>query len=153
MKPLSCFTLRRESAERAAPPRVLLYEGRPSGFHIDAAVLEAQFLVPPDLYLLFFTDDSPYEEGLRIVLMDHRFRLLDGLELGQWYTPGILSGLQPEGPERISFEFFPGMRMALRVDPKGLFQLVRRLPSFVRPLKRRLFSTNHLFIERIQPTQ
>jgi hypothetical protein len=143
----SSFTLHREpSASRGA----LLHEGRDTGFHLEAAVLEAQFQVEPGLWLLFFTDDSPYEEALRIVLLDSHFRLLDGLALGLPYTPGLLSGLQPEGAHRMAFEFFAGTRMVLTVHPLGVVHVVRRLPSFARPLTRRLLSKHYLSVESVQ---
>src|SRR5688572_11109756 len=119
MTPSSCFTFRSESSGRAAPRGTLLYEGRDSGFRIDAAVLEAQFLIPPGLHLLFFTDNSPYEEELQIVLLDQHLQFLDGLRLGQGYTPGVLSGLSPEGDQQLAFDFFPDTRMRLRVHAEG----------------------------------
>lgn len=147
MVTVSSFSLRREpSASRGT----LLHEGRDTGFHIDAALLEAQFEVQPGLSLLFFTDNSPHEEELQVVLLDPRFRLLDGLALGQPYTPGVLSGLHPEGAHRIAFEFFADTRMVLSVHPQGVAHVMRRLPPGTRPLTGRFFSKHYLSIESVQ---
>lgn len=125
----------------------LLHEGRETGLRIHAASLEAQFQVQPNLFLLFFTDDSPYEEELQILLLDTHFQLLDGLRLGQPYTPGILSGLDPQGEQRLLFDFFSSTRLLLSVHPEGVFHLSRRLPSFARPLRGRFFSRHYLSLQ------
>jgi hypothetical protein len=146
MIPVRCFTLHRESSAHAEQQRTLLYEGRDTGLRVQATTLEAQFAIQPALYLLFLTHDSPYEEELQILLLDQHFRLLDGLRVGQWYTPGVLSGLRPEGEQRLSFEFFPDVRLLVEVHPEGALRLLRRLPPFASPLGRRLLSRHYLSI-------
>lgn len=146
MVTVSSFTLRREPS---ASSGTLLHEGRDTGFRIEAAVLEAPFQVQPGLYLLFFSDDNPYEEQLQVVLLDGHFRLLDGLALGQPYTPGVLSGVQPEGEHRIAFTFFSDTPMLLKVHPWGELHALRRLPPFARPLTGRFFTRHHLSVEGV----
>jgi hypothetical protein len=114
-------------------------------------VLEAQYQIQPGLYLLFFSDNCPFEEELQVVLLDGQFRLLDGLALGQPYTPGVLSGVQPEGEHRIAFTFFADTPMVLRVHPQGVAHVLRRLPPFARPLTGRFFSKHHLSVESVHP--
>jgi hypothetical protein len=126
---------------------MLLYEGRDSGLTVHAAKLEAQFLIPPALHLLFFTDNTPYEEELQVMLLDGRLRFMDGVRLGSPYTPGMLSSLQPVGDHQVTFEFFPQLLMELKVHPEGIFQVIRRLPPFAKPLKRRPFSKHYLSIK------
>jgi hypothetical protein len=149
LTPLSTFSLRGEPATQEGPVGALLHEGRETGLRIHAASLEAQFQVQPNLFLLFFTDDSPYEEELQILLLDTHFQLLDGLRLGQPYTPGILSGLDPQGEQRLLFDFFSSTRLLLSVHPEGVFHLSRRLPSFARPLGSRFFSRHYLSLEEV----
>jgi len=150
LTPLSCFTLRSEPATREGPLGALFHEGRETGLRIHAASLEAQFQLKSGFYLLFFTDNSPYEEALQIVLLDSRLQFLDGLELGQPYTPGILSGIHAESEQRILFDFFEGTRLLLSIHPEGMFHLSRHLPSFARPLKGRFFSRYHLTIQEVK---
>ncbi|WP_257454427.1 hypothetical protein [Archangium lipolyticum] len=126
----------------------LLHEGRETGLRIHAAMLEAQFQVQPNLFLLFFTDDCPFEEELQILLLDMHFQLLDGLRLGQPYTPGILSGLDAQGEQRLLFDFFSGTRLLLSVHPEGVFHVSRRLPSFARPIKGRFFARHYLTLQK-----
>jgi hypothetical protein len=150
LTPLSCFTLRGEPATREGPPGTLLHEGRDTGLRISAASLEAQFQLQPGFYLLFFTDNTPYEEALQIVLLDSHLQFLDGLELGQPYTPGILSGIHAESEQRILFDFFASTRLLLSIHPEGIFHLIRRLPPFARPLKGRFFSRHYLTIQEVR---
>lgn len=130
----------------------LLHEGRETGLRIHAVSLEAQFQLQPGFYLLFFTDNSPYEEALQIVLLDSHLQFLDGLELGQPYTPGVLSDIHAESEQRILFDFFEGTRLLLSIQPEGVFHLSRRLPSFARPLKGRFFSRHYLTVQEARGT-
>lgn len=123
---------------------LLLHEGRETGLRVQAASLEAQFHVPPGFFLLFFTDSSPYEEQLQILLLDPHFQLLDGLTLGQSYTPGLLNHLAPQGEQQLRFDFFADIHLLLSVHPEGTFQMSRRLPSFASALKGRFFSRHYL---------
>ncbi len=149
MTPLSAFSLRGEPATREGAAGPLLHEGRETDLRVHAARLEAQFQVQPGLFLLFFTDDSPYEEELQILLLDSQLQWLDGLKLGQPYTPGILSELDARDEQRIRFGFFSGTRLLLSVHPEGVFHVRRSLPSFARPVKGRFFSKHYLTLQEV----
>lgn len=151
MTPLSCFTLRAEPTQEE-PLGALLHEGRDTGLRIRAARLEAQFQVQPGLSLLFFTDNTPYEEELQIMLLNPQLQLLDGLKLGQPYTPGILSDIDARGERQIFFDFFASTRLLLSIQPEGVFHVSRRLPSFASPIKRRLFSKHYLTVQEVPET-
>ncbi|WNG58735.1 hypothetical protein F0U59_31375 [Archangium gephyra] len=146
MTPISGFTLRHDAPREAGRPGALLHEGRETGIELDAAMLNAQFRVPPERYLLFFTDDCPYEEELQIILLDKDLRLLDGVKLGGMYTPGILSDIRQEGENQLSFSFFSDLRTTLQLHPEGLTQLIRRLPPLVKPLRHRFLSKHYLSV-------
>lgn len=147
MTPLSSFSLRGGPETQEGPAGLLLQEGRETGLYVQAASLEAQFHVPPGLFLLFFTDNSPYEEQLQILLLDSHFQLLDGLTLGQSYTPGLLSQLEPQGEQQLRFCFFADIHLLLSVHPEGMFQISRHLPSFAKALKGRFLSRYYLNIQ------
>ena len=153
MTPLSSFSLCGAPATREGPVGALLHEGRETGLRIHAASLEAQFQVQPGLFLLFFTEDSPYEEQLQILLLDPRFQILDGLTLYQPYTPGILANLEPQGEQRLRFDFFTDTRLLLSVNPEGAFHVRRRLPSFASALKGRFFSRHYLALQEFAGTR
>ena len=63
-----------------------------TGQVIDGAYLEAA-IQWRDCYLLFLTDDAPFEESLRIYLMDTRWRVVDAAVIGGIYTTGSFSDL------------------------------------------------------------
>ena len=149
MTPLTSFSLRGEPPVRDEPVGSLLQEGRETGVRVHAVCLEAQFHVPPDLFLLFFTDDCPYEERLQILLLGPRFQVLDGLSLSWPYTPGLLGHLHPEGERRLRFEFFSERPLRVSVLPESVFHVFRRLPFFASPRRGRFFSRHHLTLEEV----
>ena len=55
--------------------------------------------------LLLLTDDSPYEECLHILLLDENYGLLDSINIGAPYTPGILENVRPQ-QDRLTFEMY-----------------------------------------------
>ncbi|NNC20208.1 hypothetical protein HRD49_35315 [Corallococcus exiguus] len=148
MKLLSAFSLRGEMTAPERARAVLLHDGRETGLAFQAVQLEAQFGVPPDLSLLFLTDNSPYEEQLQIVLLDSRFQILDGLTLGQDYTPGVLTHLEPQSDMQLRFEFFGNTQLLLSIHPAGALLPVRTLPSFAKPLKGRFFSRQYMSLQK-----
>jgi hypothetical protein len=79
----------------------------PSGkqLTLSGVYLEAQFAVGND-FILFITDDCPFEERLSIYYLDPAAELLDSLQLCVWYTPGILTNLRIKQPNQLHFSFF-----------------------------------------------
>lgn len=121
------------------PTSELLVDGRATGKFVPGAVLEAA-VAWANRYLLFMTDDVPYEEMLRVVLLDDRFALIDSALIGGPYSTGSFSSLQLSEPDTVSFRFIgdtlweiellskPGFRLPFVSDPKG----VSRPPGFSR---------------------
>jgi hypothetical protein len=109
----------------ASPRSHLLYEGQATGTTLPGAVLEGQFEVG-DRYLLLVTDDVPYEEILRFYLLDRSFALLDELELGEPYAPGIVKNLEIEGERELGLSFQGESRWNLRVAPHPVRGLIRK---------------------------
>lgn len=97
-------------------PRSQVSLGQRPGPSLEGAVLEAQFLLDDGRYLLLLSDDSPYEERIHVVLLDRDLSPLDTLEIGAPYTPGLLSGLEPQG-DRLRFRF-AGAVFILRVHTR-----------------------------------
>jgi hypothetical protein len=92
----------------------LLFEGQPTGLVIDGVYLEKQYRLRSG-YLLFLTENCPFEEGLDIYLLSFNKRILDGIVLGAPYAPGILKRVEPAGYEAFSFSFFGDDRWLLKV--------------------------------------
>lgn len=68
-------------------PRIRLHDGTAT-LDLEGATLETQLEVAPG-YIVFVTDDCPYEERLQILLLASDLQVLEALEVGEPYTPGI----------------------------------------------------------------
>lgn len=88
------------------PPQITL-RFAPTGDVVKTtgAVLEAQFATG-GRYVLFVTEDVPYEESLHILLIDSDLSVLDSVELSAHYTPGIFENVAIVEPDIIEFSFF-----------------------------------------------
>jgi hypothetical protein len=106
------FSVRR--LEGDSPKSDLLWRENPVGIRVDGVSLERQLRLAPG-YLLFLTEDSPFEEGLHIYLLDDDKSVLDAVELSAPYASGILTDLVTEGDASVSFSFFGDDRWRLDV--------------------------------------
>lgn len=107
--------------------------GQPCGTTVAGRVLEAA-VEADGRYLLFLTDDSPYEEVLHLHLLDGQGSLLDSADLGGPYTTGTFVGPRLLDAQRVGFGFFddkdwevellPGPRLRLPVlsEPMGVWR-------------------------------
>ncbi len=88
------------------PPEITL-RFAPTGDVIKTtgALLEAQFATGAR-YVLFVSEDVPFEEALHILLVDSDLSVLDSIELSADYTPGIFGNVVIAGPDIIEFSFF-----------------------------------------------
>ena len=120
IKPTAGFSVARLDGD--LPRSELLWDGQPTAVRVDGVTLEQQVQLDGG-YLLFLTEDSPFEEGLHIYLLDRDRRIVDGLELARPYASGILRDVMPEGEGAVSFSFFGADRWRLDVHerPLGLF--------------------------------
>jgi hypothetical protein len=85
---------------------------------VEGVVLEAQFRSEQG-FLLLTSDDTPFEEALHVRLLDAQYRLLDGVDLGQAYHPGLLRNLRVSGDAELCFSFFGDDSWLLRVEPQA----------------------------------
>jgi hypothetical protein len=116
MRPIAHFALQVVTPVAAdAPPHSrLLVDGQPVETTLLGACLDAQFVLD-GRYLLIMTDDIPYEETMRVYLLNSAFDVVDRLELGAPYTPGILARLSVVAPDRLEFSFSGSDRWQLRI--------------------------------------
>jgi hypothetical protein len=116
------WTLRRVpgGSDDAPPMSELIDQGQPTGVVLPGAVLEAAVALDQSVsgHLLFLTDDIPYEEALRIILLGPRFELLDQAEIGGAYTTGSFSGLSLSPPDTLRFRFMGDADWSVRVLPR-----------------------------------
>jgi hypothetical protein len=82
--------------------------------------------------LLLLTDDIPYEEMLRVVLLDADLDVVDEALIGSPYSTGSSSSLELCGPDVVSFRFIGespwtvqllskrGLRLPFISEPRGV---------------------------------
>lgn len=103
---------------------------------VDGALLEAVVQLDASSgipgYVLFLTDDVPYEDALSISLTDADLTILDSARLSGIYTTGTFADLVLHPPSRLTFRFFdecvwslnllkkPSMRLPFASDPAGV---------------------------------
>jgi len=109
---------------------------------IEGAVLEAAFHCEHG-YLLFVTDDIPFEDTLTIYLLNPQFKLLDSVNIGTAYSTGNFHLTVEPSAREVQFSFIGGFNWQLKLlaaaecclplfnEPAG----VRRKPNFKRWFK------------------
>ncbi|HIV70407.1 MAG TPA: hypothetical protein H9903_05735 [Candidatus Aquabacterium excrementipullorum] len=131
------FSLARQPQQNEddEPRSALLLDGQPTGHVLPGAVLEAAVQWQGQ-HLLFITDDVPYEEALRIVLLDADLQTLDAAELGAAYSTGSFTDLALHPPDTVSFRFIGSTEWTVRLLGQSQFRLP--LVSEPRGVSRRL---------------
>jgi hypothetical protein len=104
------------TGEDESPRSQIVRGGEPTGASVPGAVLEA-VVACGDRYLLFTTDDIPYEDSLHIVLVDASLRTLDAATLGSPYSTGRFAELELAPPDRVHFRFMGGTRWTVTLFP------------------------------------
>lgn len=119
----------------------------PTGQFVQGAILEAA-AEWQGFYLLFTTDDSPFEDFLYIHLLDSDLGLLDSAMIGGMYSTGSFSLLESPEPDTLWFRFIGDTDWSVQVLPKPSF----RLPLISEPtgVSRTLGFKRH-FIVRGEP--
>lgn len=103
----------------------LLVDGKPTGMAVTGAMLEAA-LEWQGYRIVFFTDDIPFEDMLRIYMFDANMQLVDAAALGAMYSTGAFSDLIVVPPNMLTFRFFGGTiwRMVLLSEPEFALPLI-----------------------------
>lgn len=130
-----------QDSENSKIPHLQLMRGdAPFGEPLDGALIEDQYQVDTNRFLLFVTDDVPYEETLRVYLIAHDGEVLDALEFGGYLANGSLEGLTVVDQQAVEFSFIHEKRCRLTVqnDSRWMKPLVLT-PGVSRPggLKKR----------------
>ena len=101
-----------------AESRRLVLDGRPIDASVEGAILDAQLELDDGRARVWLTDDSPYDEGLHVYLLDREGAVLDAVEAGHDFTPGLLK-IEILGTNWVDFSFFNnGERYRLGVSDR-----------------------------------
>lgn len=136
-----------DADENVVPTCAVLLQGAACSTTVNGAVLEAAVRWR-SFYLLFVTDDVPFEEGLNIHLLDDHGRLLDSATLGGAYSTGNFRDLSLSEGNTLSFRFIGDTTWHLELLERSQF----RLPLVSEPagVSRRMGFSRH-FILRGDP--
>lgn len=114
--------LAREGNDQELATSFATIAGRTSEEPLEGIVLEA-CVQCGNQYLLFLTDDIPYEDSLHIHLLDEDLNRIDTATLGAPYTTGHFRNLTCEDSGEITFEFFGDCAWEVQVLPKKRLRL------------------------------
>lgn len=107
-----------EETAYQTPRAAVLRQGHAVGLAVDGVKLEAQFRVNTDAYLLLVSDDCPYEETLRVYLLNNNYNAIDYARLAYAYTAGVLRDIQIVGDNVLEFAFTGSSRYRLTVHDR-----------------------------------
>lgn len=136
-----------ETGEGEVPTSEVLINGISTGKLISGAVLEAA-VQWENYYLIFMTDDAPFEEMLGVHLLDAQLNILDSALIGSPYSTGSFSSLELSEPNTVRFHFIGGTTWSIELLSRPGF----RIPFISEPagVKRPLSFSRH-FIVRGNP--
>lgn len=133
-------------AKRENQRSILARDGQALDLELEGTVLEAQFELEDGCVLIWFTDDSPYDEGLHVYLVDENDTISDALEAGADFTPGILK-IAKTGKDWVEFGFFSNDSI-YRLEIKKNARPRVLLPSGWK--YKRLFSLHRLTVHELE---
>jgi hypothetical protein len=121
--------------EGEVPTSEVLVNGTSTGKRISGAVLEAA-VQWDNRYLLFMTDDVPYEEMLSIHLLDDQLDLLDSALIGGPYATGSFSSLELREQNTVCFHFIGDTTWSVELLSRPRFRMpfISEPPGVKRPL-------------------
>src|SRR5690606_37573344 len=99
------LTLAKEGTGNELASSFTTIAGRTSKEPLEGVILEA-CVQHGNQYLLFLTDDIPFEDSLHIHLLDEHLNRIDTVTLGAPYATGHFRNLSCKEPGKITFEFF-----------------------------------------------
>jgi hypothetical protein len=126
---------RKPGSDAAVPVSEILIHQRPTGKLVSGAILETA-VGWNNSYLLFMTDDLPFEDMLGIYLLDSDLELLDSARIGGAYTTGSFRGLELEDPNTVRFHFIGETEWTVELLPESrpCLPILREAPGVRRPL-------------------
>ncbi|WP_417503455.1 hypothetical protein [Marinomonas gallaica] len=77
-----------------------------------------------DWFLIFTTDDTPFEDMLHVYLLDNNFNVLDSLTIGAMYSTGSLSDPQLISTNNIEFRFIGDTDWSITILDQAKFGIL-----------------------------
>lgn len=84
-------------------------------FTVPGIILEDQYRLHDDQYLLVTSDDCPYEECLHLLLIDFPNATFEQIDIGQVNTPGIYKDANLVDDRTLAFSFMGDNRFSATV--------------------------------------
>lgn len=109
-------------SERTLARSRIIVGGRDTGRVVAGEILEAA-VQWRNHCLLFITDNTPFEEHLRIYLLDTKWKIVDCAILGAMYSTGVFSDLELAPPSFLHFKFFGGITWTLELLDQDIMSL------------------------------
>lgn len=118
------------------PQSEITVAGVPTGKVIAGAILRAA-LRWGEFVLIFLTDDVPFEDTLRMYLLDQDLAVVDSARMGAMYSTGIFSALDLTEPDTVRFQFFDGVLWTLTLlsEEEFAIPIISEPTSVSRPFK------------------
>lgn len=117
--------------ENEEPRSEILQNAVPTGKYVAGAIPVAT-IQWGSWYLLFVTDDCPFEEALNIHLLDEHLDPIDSAVIGWIYNTGVFESLTLVQPNIVQFRFLgektwwiellqkPAIRLPFLTEPRGV---------------------------------
>lgn len=137
-----------EATETESPKSQIYVDAKAINAFINGKLCEA-CIQYNSFYLVFTTDDCPFEESLNIYLLSNNFSLLDYAVLAWPYNTGIFELLELTEPNLIIFNFFGEQSWKIKIyDHKKIV-----MPYFYTPFGvwRKFTFKHHFSISREKP--
>lgn len=116
MKKIKEFSIKKKSDSDST----LFFRGESCQIDVSGLSLEEQFKID-SFYLIFITDNCPYEEYLYIYLLNQKISIIDSLNVGLPYTPGLLKNIKLISNNTIDFDFHDNIKYQLLINFKKYF--------------------------------
>lgn len=132
MRSIDLFTLA-DSHRKKDKKMLISKKGKPLSIDVDGILIEAQFVLNDGRFLVWLTEDCPFDETLYIYLIGPEGAIEDSIEAGAILglgPAGILNILKT-GEEWVEFDFF-SKDMVCRLEVSEESKLLRRLPEYWR---------------------
>lgn len=136
MRAIDLFSLKPVADAKGERMAQLLRTSAPSSASciVPGAILEAQFETAQG-FLLFTTQDVPFEEQLDICLLAPDMALRDRATLAHAYTTGTFADCRIESDSSLTFRFFGTQRLRIQLLDRPTWRLPWLGPAGVhRPL-------------------
>ncbi|MDH5547449.1 MAG: hypothetical protein OEZ43_17855 [Gammaproteobacteria bacterium] len=128
----------------------LQYKKLPCGLLIPGLLLEKQYQLSDQYYLLITSDDCPYEEGLHLILLDQQFNILEILDIGLPYTAAAFDNASITSSNDLEFDFLPETRYQVSIEPNGQrFRFAKDLTEVTH--RNNVFEKRFIRIQRLSP--